>query len=276
MTTAYLSVISYALVVLLTATRAWRAGRTSRLEWRGPARVGWLVFRRVSRCVADATLAGAGWVFGLVLVGVTASEYTALSFSPPAWGLAAICAAMTLYFLERELDGAAGGRVFPFVPTRATVAGASEGNASDGCGAACYSARARIAFPRKRLLLGGMSACVAFIPAFDLLPMWQAAPWVWWWAAGALAMPCLSTFASTATRACLRRDQLVGHTVWGIRRFTADIGELRAARARDWRREEVLVVTRLGGWPIVFSSQGTGYEQLLQHIYPRPETGTEA
>lgn len=276
MTAAYLLVIFYALVVLLTATRAWRGGRTSRLAWHGPARVGWLLFRRVSRCLADAALAGAGWLFGLMLVLGAVSEYTNLGFSPPVWGLAAICAAMTVHFLERELDGAAGGGVFPLVPTGAAVAAASEGNASDGCRAVGYSARARSAFPRNRLLLGGMSACVALIPAFDLLPMWQAAPWVWWWIAGALAIPCLSTFASTATRACLRRDQLVGHTVWGMRRFVFDIGDLRAARARGWRGEEVLVVTRLGGWPIVFSSEGTGYEQLLQDIWPRCEPGIEA
>jgi len=249
--------LSYAAIATGVALLWWRRSRLLGDDsWIGPALRHWQVARRLAQCISIGTILG--FASALVLACILGmagrtedAEYmTQLLLITFPWVLAC-------QIVAGALDG----------PSSATAAGRANLEIAKWTGTVRYVGRDwffRIVGPLVLLIVVALAASTATLPSMAVDQMPAATSWA---LAAAALLGLAVGLGSTVVRAEIAEGRLRGHTLLRLRSFDYSLREVQISfRVVPWPARELLLVSHMRWWPLLFSSNATDYEPLCRTL----------
>jgi len=266
---------TYLAVVTAKTAAAWRKHASRGGRWLGPGRSGWLLARRCVECLEQGVWAG-GW-YGLAALVVLALlvEYAHLDRYVSAGGgvseVLAVAAASMVVVVSAKALGVSTLSGLPVCLLAQDREAQQQPTASTSASVVLLEGapaqfRLRLGLPDCASAAGRgagvvLLAMLAFALGWTLFALW---------ALGLLLVSSALSVTSTVGEAVADGDVVRGRSLLGLRSFEYAVGDLRISYQRvGWPSRELLVVTRLAGWPVFFSSRGEGYSRVEQRILAR-------
>jgi hypothetical protein len=253
----------YALAYLAIAAGGavcwWRFGPNRSHRWAGPAEPRWLAARRLALCGrfgVTAACVGALLLYGiLAAMGRTHDAVSALQFT-----ISTFPACLLLYVIAGALDG----------PPSATAGAKAHPKVLGGAENVQYANRDWFQLIAGPAMLVGVTGFLVWISVVPALNVERLPPAVGLGLAGVFLLALPIHLGSAVVRAEIIGGRMRGHTVFGLRRFDYGLGQVQISyRTMMSPRRELLLVSHMGWWPLVFSSSATGFEPLSSILLGR-------
>ena len=247
-----MQVLAYLAIAFGGAAWWWRFGRDRSDQWIGPASRHWALARRLALCGRfGATVACVGVLLLVAILVVAGRTHDAVAGSHlaiimfPGW--------MLLHIIAGALNGPSSSAG----SARQCLTGSGKGDTIRYVNRDWFQL---VLGPVMLVGFTGFLASVAVVPALNTETLPLA---VCWGLAAVLLLGLAAQLGSAVVRAEVEGGRVRGRTMLCLRRFDYDLGRVQISyRTMLLPSRELLLVSHMGWWPVVFSSKATGYERL--------------